>query len=1063
MIRSFGTSQTLWLLFAAGAAACPTFGGPVSIEAQGITTSGIHGTLRGATPDAPFDGAAVRVINTATGYVTQTRVHSGSFLVRGLSPGGPYRLVVTKLGFAPFVVDGLFLTLGQELDVGFVATALVTELDTLRVSSRNKADDPGAAGIGTSISESLVRSLPTLNRDLYDFVRLVPQASTHFGISGAGANFRFNSYMIDGVSDRQLQGNNVMGAGTTGGKTISLEAIREYEVVLSAYAARYGDFTGLLVNAVTKSGTNDFHGSVYDYARNEKLARGSSFAGSSPYNRQQFGGSVGGPIIRDRLHFFIAPEIQRSVSPAPGPYVGQKAGASPTLPVSDFDVARFAALLKANGIEAGDGSRVTSSNPATTLFARLDLALPEWKSRIVFLENYSSVAVTRFARPAGSRAFPLTSNAWTLETAKHSIAFQVFTQMRSIAFNELLVSYMDRPVLATDYAASPSIQLSIPAANGEASATLIAGPPAPAGGAGSSQILAELGDYLAIQAGDRHTLGAGFHVERFSYHAIGVRGMFGLWTFASLDALSRGDASTYSISKDVTGDAGVHGVRPSAYVSDEWRVGHGLSLTLGIRADAMSFSTRPTFNTAVDSVFGRNTADYPSAHVQLSPRLGFNWAPQSGAPLRIRGGAGIFVAPPPLGWLREPIRSNGLGVRTLSCTGTPGFGKVPQFVADPMAQPVACADGRGFADGPVALVDRNLRMAESFRSSLSVDTRLPGRIDASVETLYSRVRSDFLFVNAVLAGPQSVDPHGRVLYGTFDPTGKSQPAVLDARRFPEVIDLRNHSLGHSFSATAQVRRSFADRSDLRASYSYSRSRDVQSLINGSAVAPFDIWASGRSLSGKHETLSTGISAFEVPHRLVLAGTYRAPWHRWKTELAVYYIGESGSPFTFGDSSTSRMGDLNADGTSANDPIYVPRDARDPSEITLAGAVSIAQGAAFERFISTTSCLRHQRGSIMARNSCRAAWVNTSSFSVRQALSRGPAGGLSVQLEVFNLLNLVNSSWGLVRIPNESILQHVGQTRESAPRPIFRFDAANLSSTKNLDSGYQLQLSLRYSF
>jgi len=283
-------------------------------------------------------------------------------------------------------------------------------------------------------------------------------------------------------------------------------------------------------------------------------------------------------------------------------------------------------------------------------------------------------------------------------------------------------------------------------------------------------------------------------------------------------------------------------------------------------------------------------------------------------------------------------------------------------------------------------------------------------------------------------------------------------------RFPEAIDLRNHSLGYSWSVTAQADKPFSDRVELRASYTHSRSRDLQSLTNNSAVAPLAIWAGGRPVSGRHDDMSTGVSAFEIPHRIVFSVTHAAPWKRWKTDIALYYIGESGSPFTFGDSTAGGLGDLNADGTSANDPIYVPRNAADPSEITLAGTDVARQAAALERFIRETPCLRGQRGKIVARNSCRGPWANTSNASIRQSLPTLGGGDLSLQLEVFNLLNLLNPSWGLFRIPNSNLLQHVGQTSALSPQPVFFFDASAAgTSTQNLESGYQLQLSLRYRF
>lgn len=1039
--------------------------GAAPTSAQGITTSAILGTVR-AESGASVDGALVRVVNLSTGYATETRTRVGSFLMQGLATGGPYRVVVSSLGYAPEVIDGLSLALGEKRNIRVTLRTLAAQLDTVRIS----ADDdqrrlPLAGGVGSSISDSSLHRLPTLNRDLYDFVRLVPQAGTRLGLTGGGANFRLNNYLIDGVSDRQLQGNNVLGPGTIGGKTISLEAVQEYQVLLSPYDARYGDFTGILVNAVTKSGTNDLHGSAYGYARSAGLARPNSFVGRSAYRHEQFGFSVGGPIVRDRLHFFFAPEFEHTMAPAPGPYIGQAADAAPALPVAADDVTRFASLLRAQGLDPGDGGRVTSLNPSVTLFGGLDIALPEWQSRVVFRDNYSSVDVTRFARPEGVLVFPLSSNAWMLRTTKHTTAAQIFTQMSTAVFNEFVWAYMDRPIIGGRYARPPSIQTNVAAASGVGSATLLAGPPATAGGAAAAEASMEIADHITFQPGSRHTVGAGVHLSLFRYHAQSVRGKFAVWRFTSLDALANGDAASYSLTRDFgSARARVKGVQPSAYITDEWRIGDRFALTIGLRADALKFSSLPSYNAAVDSLFQRRTSDYPKSRVQWSPRFGFSWQPWPELRTRIRGGAGIFVGLPPLGWLLGPVRSNGAGVRTLICTGPLGSGRVPKFIADTALQPQMCPDGRGFSDGPVALVDRNLRMAESFRTSLSVDQLLPWGATATVEALYSKARADFLFENSDLQGPQGVDSRGRVLYGTIDAAGRAHPVLVDGGRYPEVVDLRNNSLGYSWSITAQMEKPFSDRYELRAAYTYSRVRDVQSLANMAAAAPFDNWAGGRPLSGRHDALSLGVSTFEIPHRVVLAASYAAPWKRWKTDISLYYIGESGTPFTYGDSTPAGRGDLNADGTSANDPIYLPRNASDPSEIVFAGSDSAMQAAAFEQFISDTPCLRRQRGRIVVRNSCRGPWVNTTNLLLRQTLQTIRGHDVSLQVEVFNLLNLLNPSWGLLRLPNETILQHVGQTSGTAPQPVFHFDAASAgTSTQNIESGYQLQLSLRYSF
>jgi hypothetical protein len=278
-----------------------------------------------------------------------------------------------------------------------------------------------------------------------------------------------------------------------------------------------------------------------------------------------------------------------------------------------------------------------------------------------------------------------------------------------------------------------------------------------------------------------------------------------------------------------------------------------------------------------------------------------------------------------------------------------------------------------------------------------------------------------------------------------------------------VIDLRNHSIGHSWSVTAQLERPFSDRFEMRGSYTRSRSMDVQSITNGSAVAPLDIWAGGRPVSARHDAMFAATSSFEIPHRAILAATYTAPWKRAKTDISLYYVAESGTPFTY-DDSTADGGDLNADGTNANDPIYVPLNAADTSEILFDNKDPSVQAAAFDKFIDATPCLARQRGAIVARNSCRGPWVHTSNLSIRQSLRATTQHDLALQVEVFNLLNLLNPSWGLFRVPNKSILQHVGQSSGNTLVPVFHFNPQTAySSSRNLESGYQLQLSLRYSF
>ena len=1041
-----------------------------SLGAQGVSTASITGIVRSAGGGQYLDDAHVVVVNRASGYSLSTTTRSGRFFALGLEVGGPYSVTVRRLGFAPTTRDSLYLTLGEPRALEIVLEPAAQTLAGIRVVAPTEPVGRGHAGTTTTISDSLLHRLPSLNRDMYDFARLVPQVSMRFAGVSSGASFRLNSYLIDGVSDRQVGGNQVMG-GARGGKSMPLDAVKEYQVLLSPYDARYGDFAGLLVNAVTKSGTNELHGSVFGYVRNENLARSSGFLGGSSYERQQFGFTLGGPLVRDRMHFLVAPEFQRHDEPATGPYVGQPPNAPVPLPVSAADVERFASLLRAHGIDPGHGGRVTSVNPVAAFFGRLDLSLPEWRSRLALRHTYSDVERTQFARSSTGR-FPLSSSSFAIRFTKRSTAAQLFTQPTARVFNELLVAYSTIPNEASRYTYAPTIMVSVPNVTGSGlPARLVAGPPEMGQGTKIINTSVEIADHVSFRIDERHALSMGVRNEWFRYSGKTIPGSYGLWTFSDLDALERGEALSYQVSRDFGSAATpLNGGQLSAYVNDEWRPTNGLTLSAGVRADVLSFAARPDLNAAIDSVFGRRTSDFPDTHLTWSPRLGFSWEPRPNGFTRVRGGAGLFAGRPPLGWLRSPLRRDGTGIRVLRCSALPaGPQIVPDFSADAGFVPNTCANGKPYTSGGVDLVDRHLRMAEAARASLAVDRRLPWDVVATVEALYTKNRSDFVLVNMNLLGPQGVDRNGRVMYGALGASG-ARPALAVPDTLPEVIDLRNQSRNYSWSLTGQLTKRFSNRVEARASYTYSVVRDVQSLAdNPAGNAVIDHWAGSRAVAARHDDLSPTISSFDIPHRVVFAATYAAPWKRWPTDVSVTYIGESGVRYTYVDSSaTPGFGDLNADGTSANDPIYVPRNAADTTEImfdTRPGQDVRGQQAAFEEFIAGTPCLRRQRGRIVERNSCLSPWVHTSQVSLRQGL---PTWGhrVTLQLDVFNVLNLLSPRWGLVRAPNVNALEHVGQT-SGAPnvsRSIFRFNPGlQRYSTANAESSYQLQLAARYSF
>ncbi|MGH7553796.1 MAG: hypothetical protein ACREMQ_12290, partial [Longimicrobiales bacterium] len=600
--------------------------------------------------------------------------------------------------------------------------------------------------------------------------------------------------------------------------------------------------------------------------------------------------------------------------------------------------------------------------------------------------------------------------------------------------------------------------------------TLNAGSPESAQGRFGRAWSFKIRDDASLPLGADHVLRIGVQAERFRNVRDGVIGGYGTWTFSSLDAFERGLAESYKLRTDLGGaSASLSGGQYAAWVGDEWRAGARVAITLGVRADLLHFSEHAPYNAEVDALFGRRTDEMPRARVHVSPRVGFTWDLSGTGRDQLRGGVGLFTGRPPLAWIVPGLSSYGVGIGELDCGPLPtDDGLPPIFVPDYRAAPTACATGPGIttASGPVDLLDRNLRMAQSLRASLAYDRRLPWDFLATGELLVNRHVSDFMFVNLNLQGPRAVDRFGRVLYGTIRAADGIALPDVRAPRFSEVIDLTNTSKNYSVQLSARVERRFTPSTSVTASYTYSRTRDVQSTSRV-GLAGITMWGDARAVSGRHDHVRRGISLNDLPHRAVAALTYTAPWQRAPTLFSLYYVGESGSPFTYLARPVGRSGDLNADGSNANDPIYVPRDVSSTDEIRFSGdsAAVNAQQAEFERFIDGSPCLREQRGRILERNSCREPWSHTTIAAVRQTIPIGERA-FEAGIDVFNVLNLLNRGWGHYRVAAPRLLEHVGQTSGAAgtTQPIYRFDTTRTEwETLETASVFQLQLAVRYRF
>lgn len=1063
------------LLFTAAIVVALSLLAGTDARAQGVTTGGVSGTVVDDA-GAPIPSVQVQVVNRETGYTSSsTTREDGRYTVGGLEVGLRYAVIVRRIGFGPETREDVRVSLGQTARENFQLKRQAAVLGEVVVTSGSATDDrisPTKTGIGTTLGDSSLRRFPSLNRDFTDFVQGVPQISNSGpGLSGGGENNRFNNIQIDGASE-----NDMFGLGSTGqpggqanGKSISVESVKEYQVLLSPFDVRQGNFAGAQINAVTKSGTNNLHGSAYWYNRNQNYSRNLPEIRENVFARKQYGFTLGGPILKDRIHFFINPEFQKLEVPASGPYVGQPASAKVPMYVTQADIDRFTQILEGYGLTPGSAGAIQNANPLTNIFGRLDVRLPA-SSRLVLHYNYGRAEDDNFGRSTNptSGTFSLSSNAFEFTSNKRGVVAHVYTNFAGGARNELLIGSNRIRDERAPLVREPQVTVTALQPSGNRP-TLRAGGEAFSHANALEQDILEITNNFSFPVGS-HEITLGTKNEFYKFKNLFGQSLFGTWTFDNLNAFQAGTSSGYTggVPLAPSGEAAVQfkSATYGLYVQDVWQTSPRLVITAGLRVDLPSLRTTPDSNAILFSQVGRITNEKPRTQPHWSPRVGFNWDMTGDQRNQLRGGAGIFVGRPAYVWLGNLMQNSGVaGVANFTCRSTDS---PPAFNAQTIASPPqACGNGLTARDaGEINLADRNLKFPSNARASLGYDRRLLGDWIATIEGMYTRAVDDWFYINRALTGPQNTN-RGRVTYGTIATSGFSTPSRLSARN--EVYDIVNQSKDYSYSFTAGVQKRLVSVFGAGASYTYGRSYSVMDLTSSRAVSN---WRFGRGLSTRGlEDIYTDISKFDQPHRILVNGSYTFPW---RMDVSMIYRGESGSPYDYIYGGSSGRGDLNADGTNTNDLVYVPTSAYDPAQIRFASnltAVQLKQQQdALEAYIDSEPCLREQRGRIMERNSCRSPWINSVNLAVRQSLPRIRGQNLLVQLDVFNFGNLLNKNFGRVMTTgtqgSATLFAVTGMTSSdpATQNPLVSFNTTRTRFIESVfSSNYRFQLSVRYSF
>jgi outer membrane receptor protein involved in Fe transport len=1075
---------TRWVALGASVAFLATVPGS-DARAQGSTTGAITGLITDAA-GRPLENAQVQVVNRSTGFTTgqQTRAN-GRYYVQNLEVGPNYTLTVRLIGYSPVTREGIRVTLTQatRVDVQLAQSATQLSAVTVTAAAARNSDVFSATkqGVTTTVSDTLIRRIPNLDRDFTSLVRLTPQVTAQTGgFSAAGSNPRLGQFTIDGANQTDRFGLNSTGGqpgGQAGGRLIPIDAVKEVQVALTPTDIRQGNFASVLVNAVTRNGTNTFTGGLNYTYRNPSLARDTAFVRTGNLRQAQFGGFVGGPIIRDRLHFFAALERQERTNPNGGPSFTGGLSASDTVTggggVTLAQVQRAQAAARAIGFEAGSPEVLRLGTPLTNFVGRLDFRLNN-ETRFVFRQLVNEAQQEEFSRNAtGFQADPniqgsgirLTSNSFARDNKNYSSVVQAFTNLSRGASNEFTGAFNRLRDVRNTPVSTPEISVSVP------------GVPATAGGAArNSQItfgteqfspvnvlrqdILELTDNFTIPL-NAHTVTLG---ARFEYNRIFndfQQRAFGAYKFSSLDSLERREPTSYSIAY-ANGPSVAADFRSqmfSAYAQDQWAATPRLTVTGGVRMDVPRFPDRPAYNQNITNgfaragIYGISTTNVPKTRALFSPRLGVNWDVAGNQTFQLRANAGVYTGQPPYILIGNAYQNTGLGLAFLNCSGTASGTGVPEFTTNVNALPTACRNGtppqRGSAGtAGVNLTDPNFRFPQRFVTSFGFDKTLPGGLVLSGEALYGRDINGIRVRDLNIRGPRQINGQdyttttGRTLYADTISSTQNAAGVLTQNgvtvtnanqriiltngqnnvAFGEgAIYLTNQSKAYNYAFTPTLRKRFGANLDLNASYTYTRAFEVQAFTSDRAIS---LWRNGREYNTRENEDQLTTSTYELRHRVQFFGTVTAPWKRFPTDLSFDYSGNTGSPLTY-----TANGDLNGDGFNGNDPIYIPRNATDPNEIRIvrlrnANAafnattnpyeLNPAAAQSFENFIAGQKCLREQRGRIMERNSCLNPWQNLLNVSVRQTLPAVRTNRVTAQLDVFNFPNLLNKEWGVNR-------------------------------------------------
>ena len=1084
-----------------------------------ITTSSVSGKITANGEDVI--GATIKAVHQPSGTVYRAVTNiDGRYSIQGMRPGGPYVLEVTYVGYKNKQVKGISLSLGQNTVLNETLSEDAAQLeDVVIVADRNNNMRTDRAGATTSINADQIEAVPTVSRSMNDLLKLTPQgANVGSGFSVGGGNYRQSYVTVDGAAF-----NNAFGIGGNlpgNGSPISLDALDQISVSSSPYDVRLSGFTGGAISAVTKSGTNQFKGTAYMYTTNSHL-RGNKVSDYELHRLQShsttWGASFGGPIIKDKLFFFANGEYQSNISA--GPSGTARVNASDEWSPSSGTVHRplqsdmdnmLSFLNKTYGYNPGRYQGYSLDTPSYKFLARIDWNINENnKLNFRFSKSHDkdssspSSSTTPFKDsviyPGGEDATGGKSQSG--RTANSGLYFESARYYQEKNFTSFAAewnskwggvsnvlratySYQDEP---RTYVGGlfPTVDI---LKNG--SYYMGFGPdPFTEGNLRQVKTFVATDEATWSMGIQNFTAGLQFETNKAT-NGFGAASA-GYYVFESMDDFMNGKAPrSYGVTFPMDGSSQFQATMKynqfSAYVQDQVNFSDRFRLTAGLRFELPIY---PELENCYNKAFAAlkykdnagnehsySTDQLPDAPLTVSPRVGFNWDILGNHKLVLRGGTGYFVGRLPFVWLVSAVSNAGCGQYTYYYN-TPSD-KSANYLMDKfyasrdeqvkVLQQQGLAVNREDAAAPSSptIIDKDLKMNATWKTSLALDAKLPYDVDFSLEGIYSREFNPATVINLSRywdGKTVKLAPGDERHY--FSQSNKNNPYMIT-------------NAGHKayyYSITASLAKKFDFGLNLSASYTYSKAKSYGDGVGDQVSSAY--YNNRYSVNGNND-MELGYGTYVAPNRLLISASYKKDYGKnFGSEVGLIYEGMnmgyadgySCTRYTY-QLTSNVVGDYGSNGL-----VYIPasREALNEWNFKDNGSYTAEQQKDdFWAYINQDDYLKNHKGEYAERGGAVMPWHHQLDFKFNQNFYLNVAGQkntLQFGVDIKNLANLLNNSWGLYKTVNNTKLLKYTAGKNGA-QGSFQFQkngkevlSKTFTNYTSFNSTYSIQFSIRYIF